>query len=122
MAQAQDAPEGDGEAPVPSVGGGADMGLVRDRLEGLIKTIEKERIRLSGELAKWSSVEATLSSMADNLRKNAELRSQVPGMDRLLASMKGAVDNARGIVQSGPTVLLQQKASLQKTLKLMDEG
>ena len=71
-------------------------------------------------MAKWASVEATMSSMAENLGRNADLRSQVPGMDRLLVSMKSAVENARGIVHAGPTVLLQQKASLEKTLKMID--
>jgi hypothetical protein len=31
------------------------------------------------------------------------------------------VANARGIVHSGPTTLLQQKATLEKALKMMDE-
>ena len=93
---------------------------MRERIEGLIGTLDSERIRLAGEMAKWASVEATMSSMADNLGRNADLRRQVPGMDRLLKSMKGAVENARGIVHAGPTVLLQQKASLEKTLKMMD--
>ena len=77
--------------------------------------MDKQRGELAGSMAKWQSVEATVTTRLVRLRQ--ELQSQgLAGVDGTLRDIERVLEDARGIVQRGPAVLLQDRAALSKHL------
>jgi DNA repair exonuclease SbcCD ATPase subunit len=91
-------------------------GLV-DRLRALVQTIEGQRRELAADQARWATARAKLAGRLKRLQANPYAEREVPEIGQFVNELDGFLQTADGIVQRGPSFLLQQRAVLERVIQ-----